>query len=214
MSQSLEPLKRAVPDNAERAQRSLANIESSIQRMDALISAARDLETQVADLIGSRKLRVDLSSLTSRLSEAYRTTLAERGIELRAEIVDGVRILASGEVLETVVENILDNAASFAPDRSTIFVRLQGKQDVALLTVADEGPGVDSTRLDVIFERYISFRDATGEARGVPGQGRSTGFGIGLWIVRRNVEALGGRVYATNRSPNGLEVTVSLPLAP
>jgi two-component system sensor histidine kinase ChvG len=124
-----------------------------------------------------------------------------------------VRILASGEVLETVVENILDNAASFAPDRSTIFVCLQGKEDVALLTVADEGPGVDSTRLDVIFERYISFRDATGEARGVPGQGQSTGFGIGLWIVRRNVEALGGRVYATNRSPHGLEVTVSLPLA-
>jgi two-component system, OmpR family, sensor histidine kinase ChvG len=214
MSQSLEPLKRAVPDNAERAQRGLANIESSIERMDALISAARDLETQVADLIGSRKLHVDLSSLTSRLVEAYRTALAERGIELRAEIVEGVRIFAIGEVLETVVENILDNAASFAPDRSAIFVSLQEKQDVALLTVADEGPGVDSARLDLIFERYVSFRDATGAAQGGAGQGQSSGFGIGLWIVRRNVEALEGRVSATNRSPHGLEVTVSLPLAP
>ena len=73
---------------------------------------------------------------------------------MQTEIAGGVRIIASGEVLETVAENILDNAASFAPDRSTIFVRLQVKQGAALLTVADEGPGVDSTRLDAIFERF------------------------------------------------------------
>ena len=208
MSQSLEPLKRVVPGDHERAQRSLALIESSIERMDALISAARDLETQVADFIGPRRLRVDLSALTSRLADAYRTALAERGIELRTEMVEGVHVLASGEVLETIVENIVDNAASFAPDGSTIFVSLKKSENTALLGVADQGPGVDSARLDAIFQRYISFRGT----QGTSGHGRGTGFGIGLWIVRRNVEALGGRVRAANRSPHGLEVTVSLPI--
>jgi two-component system sensor histidine kinase ChvG len=39
-------------------------------------------------------------------------------------------------------------------------------------------------------------------------------FGIGLWIARRNVEAMGGTIFAENRSPHGLRVHVRLPLAP
>ncbi|MEQ8967697.1 MAG: HAMP domain-containing sensor histidine kinase [Azospirillaceae bacterium] len=50
-------------------------------------------------------------------------------------------------------------------------------------------------------------------ADAAPGQAQDQHFGIGLWIVRRNVEAIGGRVWAENRPAGGLKVTVSLPLA-
>ena len=58
-------------------------------------------------------------------------------------------------------------------------------------------------------QRYYSERrdDAAGEARG-------SYFGIGLWIARRNVEAMGGTIVAANRSPHGLQIHVRLPLAP
>ena len=62
--------------------------------------------------------------------------------------------------------------------------------------------------LQRIFERYFSLRT---EADG--GDDDGTHFGIGLWISRRNVEALGGTIQAQNRRPHGLLMRVRLPLA-
>jgi two-component system sensor histidine kinase ChvG len=82
--------------------------------------------------------------------------------------------------------------------------------------VDDEGPGVDPANLDRIFERYFSHREP---GRGMPEdeaaahQAGAAHFGIGLWIVRRNIEAFGGRVRAENRPTGGLRMTVALPLA-
>jgi two-component system sensor histidine kinase ChvG len=71
---------------------------------------------------------------------------------------------------------------------------------------------VGEAELGHLFDRYYSSRPTAGP--GAPTEGdRSDHFGIGLWIVRRNVEALGGRVYAENRQPSGLRVAVILPLA-
>ena len=63
-----------------------------------------------------------------------------------------------------------------------------------------------------LFERYFSTR--LGGDHDPASAGEEPGhFGLGLWIVRRNVEALGGRVDAANRTPTGLSIVVELPLA-
>jgi len=63
--------------------------------------------------------------------------------------------------------------------------------------------------LGQIFDRYYSERrDET------PNGAPSSYFGIGLWIARRNVEAMGGTIEAENRTPHGLAVHIRLPLAP
>jgi two-component system sensor histidine kinase ChvG len=60
-----------------------------------------------------------------------------------------------------------------------------------------------------IFDRYFSHRPqrASGDEH------NATHFGIGLWVARRNVEALGGTISAENRKPHGLLMRVTLPLA-
>jgi two-component system sensor histidine kinase ChvG len=109
--------------------------------------------------------------------------------------------------LETVVENVLENAISFSCDGDAIGVKLENRGDWAELLIADEGPGVRNPDLPRIFDRYFSSRaDAPG------GDDPSIHYGVGLWIVRRNVEALGGRVTAENREPHGLLLRVMLPL--
>ncbi len=70
------------------------------------------------------------------------------------------------------------------------------------------------SRLERIFERYYSERraDAAGE---VADEAAAAYFGIGLWIARRNVEAMGGTIVAPRTgSPHGLQVHIRLPLAP
>ena len=64
-------------------------------------------------------------------------------------------------------------------------------------------------QLDCIFDRYYSERRAE-----TANESPSSYFGIGLWIARRNVEAMSGTIAAENRMPHGLAVHVRLPLAP
>jgi len=87
-------------------------------------------------------------------------------------------------------------------------VDLSTTDGMAELLIADSGPGVSAENLERMFDRYFSHRPA--------GDGPSDGqvhFGIGLWVARRNVEALGGTIMAENRAPNGLLMRVKLPLA-
>ena len=115
----------------------------------------------------------------------------------------------SGEAaaIETVFENLLDNAAGFSPAGGTVRVTLVTLDGRAIVTVEDDGPGVPAARLPDIFERYVTDRGAARPAAG------ETHFGVGLWVARQNVLALGGDIVASNRTPRGLRVRVALPLA-
>jgi two-component system sensor histidine kinase ChvG len=76
------------------------------------------------------------------------------------------------------------------------------------LQIDDEGPGVDPAKIDYMFERYFSSRPRNAEDLDAQPSAHA---GLGLWIVQRNVEALGGRVGAANRIGGGLSVTIALP---
>jgi two-component system sensor histidine kinase ChvG len=111
-------------------------------------------------------------------------------------------------MVETVIENLLDNAVSFSPDGESIGVRLEPREGLAELLIGDCGPGVPPENISRIFDRYFSQRTAPANA-----ENQGPHFGIGLWIARRNVEALGGSIHAENRRPHGLLMRVRLPLA-
>jgi two-component system, OmpR family, sensor histidine kinase ChvG len=207
--QSLEPLRRSIQPDNQRAGRALGLIESSLDRLDGLVASARRLEHATADLIDTTRADIDLSRVLERLLAAHVDVLAERGLVFRGSIAPGVLVRADEEMVETVIENLLDNAISFSPEGESIGVRLEARVDVAELVVADSGPGVPPENVERIFDRYFSHRPpgaATDEHN-------ATHFGIGLWVARRNIEALGGRIEAERRKPHGLLMRVCLPLA-
>ncbi|SMH48407.1 sensor histidine kinase [Azospirillum agricola] len=214
--QSVEPLRRALPTDNARSQRALTMIEKSVDKLDGLVSFARRMDEAAADLLAPTRRRVDLSALVERMAGGYTGLLAERQLHMRSRIDAGLVVRASEETLETIVENLVENAVSFSPADGAVSVRLTRVGAWAELVVEDEGPGVDPANLDRIFERYFSQREP---GRGMPEdeaaaqQAGSTHFGIGLWIVRRNIEAFGGRVRAENRPSGGLRMTVALPVA-
>ena len=85
------------------------------------------------------------------------------------------------------------------------------------LAVRDRGSGVAEADLNRIFERYVSLRQGSGTGRpaGDFEDGEAVGphQGIGLWIVRRNLQAIGGQTWAENRKGGGLAVIMGLPVA-
>ena len=208
IAQSIEPLKRAIGSNEPAAGRSIQLIERSVVRLDAIVSAAREGESAVADVIYPECSLIDLSNFLTPLLEGYEMSLAPQKKRLITMIAPHVRAYANEDIMEVVIENLLENAASFTADGGEIEVTLHSDREFAHVRVADRGPGVDPRYLERIFDRYVSFRSSSG--RGEQLQTKTYHQGLGLWIVKRNVEGLGGTVVARNRPEGGFEVIVSL----
>lgn len=206
--QSLEPLRRTIGPDNQRGLRALGLIESSLDKLDGLVASQRRLDEATADIINTKRMPVDLSRLVHQLLDAQAGVFARRRLSLKGHVTPGVIVMGDEEMIETVIENLIENAVSFSPEGESIGVRLETRGQSAELLVGDSGPGVPEADLERIFERYFSQRPARKDGDG------GTHFGIGLWIARRNVEALGGTIRAENRRPNGLLMRVLLPLAP
>jgi two-component system, OmpR family, sensor histidine kinase ChvG len=209
IAQSIEPLRRAVSPSDAGAQRSLQLIERSITRLDSLVSSTRDLEQAAAEAVYPVRHPIDLSGFLKQMLSDYDVTLAAQGKRIAASIAHGVTAFADEDVLEPVIENILENAASFIAKGETIDVTLEKVGELARIRVADRGPGVDPNKIGRIFDRYVSFRD-TPLVDANACAAAECHQGLGLWIVKRNVEGLGGTVEARNRHGGGFEIDVNL----
>ena len=211
VEQSLEPLRRLVTPDQTRAKRSLELMEIALSRLDTLVLAARDLDWQTAASIEPREQRVDIGPILKRILSNYESLLEDRGVVIVDETPADMIVAGDPELIESILENVIDNAASIVPADTSIFVRAECGSSHVTVTIADEGPGVPEHMVDSIFERYVSLRPQQKEAGNPAG---ATNFGIGLWISRRNAEAMDGQITARNRTPTGLEVALRLPAWP
>ncbi|WP_119680352.1 sensor histidine kinase [Indioceanicola profundi] len=218
--QAVEPLKRIVPAEDTRGRRALDMIETSVERLDGLVSFVRRMDETAADLLEPPRQRIDFSALLERVLLGYRGVLEERQVHLAPRVERGQVVRAGEDLLETIVENVIDNAISFSPPGGVLRVALRRVGKSVEFTIDDEGPGVEPSNLDKIFERYFSQRPGgSGGGQGganLPvraGEDGMAHYGIGLWVVRRNAEAIGGTVEARNRDEGGLSMLIRLPLA-
>jgi signal transduction histidine kinase len=167
-----------------------------LQRLvdDLLLLASADASA----LDDDRREPLDLDEIV--LAEARRArNRTNKQIDTRA--VSGAQVTGNPDQLTRVVQNLLDNAARYAA--STITVTLSESGSHAVLSVADDGPGVAPDERERIFERFA--RDDAGRSRGAGGTG------LGLAISREVVAAHGG---AIELEPGpGARFTVRLPLS-
>ncbi|MBM3525501.1 MAG: HAMP domain-containing histidine kinase, partial [Alphaproteobacteria bacterium] len=205
--QSSDRLGRLIPSDNDRDRKAFHLIEQALDRLDALVVQSKKLDEATADLIDAPLGDLDVSATLDRLLTGYKDVIAQRGLVLDARLERGLVAHASAELFETAIENIIDNAIDFSPAGARIAVRLVRHADDAEVTITDEGPGIDPADRMRIFERYYSTRALSGT------RADESHFGLGLSIVRRNVEVMGGTVGVENSTPRGLRVAVRLPLA-
>jgi two-component system phosphate regulon sensor histidine kinase PhoR len=108
------------------------------------------------------------------------------------------------DAYRSILENLLENAVKYSPAGSTIRVELEQNGSVAELRVADQGVGIPAEERERIFERF--YRGGDEEVR------RTKGTGLGLYIVRRLVERMGGNVRVESRPGSGSIFAIRLPL--
>ncbi len=113
-------------------------------------------------------------------------------------------VLADAAKVERVLSNLVNNAVSYSPPGSTITIEVCPREDLAMVSVVDQGDGIPPDRLDAVFERF--YRAHTGDAQKV------YGYGLGLYTCKMLVEAQGGQIWAESEEGNGSRLTFTLPL--
>ena len=191
-------------------------IPATNENLDTIFQEAGRLEGLVRGLHVLEQLdsgRLQLSreplapaDLVERLMRMYAGQAQGAGISLTARVEPNLPVLhVDGERLIQVLGNIVVNALAHAPADSEIEIQARTTPDGGVeLSVTDGGPGVKEEDLTRIFERFYRADKARTQMDG-------NGSGIGLAIVRSLVEAHGGRTFAANVEPTGLQVSVWLP---
>ncbi len=159
--------------------------------MEDLLHAA-----EVSDRPDAGEL-VDLSEVVGDALALCQVVAEDRGLRLEASIEQVAAVRGSQPALRRVVDALVDNAMRYARTRVQVLVA-PGEQGEVVLTVADDGPGLSSTDPQQVFRRFA--RDDRS----------SSGFGLGLALVRDVVHRHGGSVDVES-SDAGARFVVHLP---
>ncbi len=192
-------------EDPEDRQRFLGVVQKEVARMEGLLSAVREVSEIDARLEAEEARPVALDVLLREVVEG-RCLRADNGSKINLHRPpERIVVRAAPERLTQVMENLLDNAASFSPDGEAIEIRVGRDGEAAVVTVDDRGPGIPEAHLERIFDRFFSWRPDA------PGRNGHTG--LGLAIVKAIVDGYGGSIAARNRPDGGARFEVRLPIA-
>lgn len=181
----------------------VGTIRDEAERLTRFVRNLLDMTRLESGALAPNSEFVDVGDVVAAALERSARVLARHGVELR--LARDLPLLPLDAVLlEQVLVNLLDNAAKYAPEGSTITVEAAAGNAVLRLEVRDEGAGIAAADLAHLFDKFY---------RADQRDRQRAGTGLGLAVCRGFVEALGGSIAAGNRADrSGAVFTIAFPL--
>jgi two-component system OmpR family sensor kinase len=199
-----------------RIEQSLERIERESARLDALIGQLLTLARLESGANHGPRQSVDLAALVAGVVDDAAFEGEQRAVRIDYRSAGPLEAAVHADLLHSALDNVLRNALRHAPDRTTVDVSMDvlppaqapapgaPRARTARISIADRGPGLAPDELESVFRPFV---------RGASGA-RAPGFGLGLAIAARAVEAHGGTIRARAREGGGLVVEIELPVVP
>ena len=173
------------------------------------------LSDLVSDLLALSRLesndeafntQVDLQQVVQRVCANLQAVAQTQKVVLELQPKDGpMLLLGDDNALGQMATNLIDNAIKYTAAKGTITVALAVEQGMAVLTVKDDGLGIDESDQERIFERFYRVDKARSQSLG--------GTGLGLAIVKHIVQNHKGRLQLKSKLSHGSTFTVKIPLS-
>jgi NtrC-family two-component system sensor histidine kinase KinB len=178
----------------------VATVVNESEKLDDLMG---DL-IEVAELdTGKRELKLERVRPLQALGEArdrYCDEAAQKRIRVEVNAYADLSVVkADRRALRSILDNLLSNALRYTPADGEILLAAEEIKDFVQFTVRDTGRGIEAERLSTIFDRFNTFSEK--------------GSGLGLALVRRLVESLGGQIAVESRLGHGTTFRFTLPVA-
>ncbi|MCP3140592.1 sensor histidine kinase [Pyxidicoccus xibeiensis] len=190
----------------ERFPRLASDVEmmrQQVQRLSSLMDELLDISRITSGRFSLTLEFMDLAVLVRDTAARFEPEVLRQGGRLDVETPDAVEGIWDRQRLEQVLTNLLSNALKYGGGKP-VHVRLSRDGERARLVVRDEGIGIAPESLPRIFEKFE--RAVSDKHYG--------GLGLGLYITRQIVQALGGTIHAQSEPARGSTFVVELPLIP
>lgn len=179
----------------ETAREYLGNIISGGERMEETLDRMLDLSEM--NLARLTLQSVDLSGMAQRILADLRITAPKRAVSL--DIEEGVLVTGDEKLLISVMENLLGNAWKYSAEKP--LTRIAFGRSEGICYVKDNGEGFDMSQAGKLFLPFQKLHDGT----------KFAGHGLGLSMVRRMLERMGGRVWGEGKPGEGATFYFSVP---
>ena len=183
--------------------RMLVILDQQVGRLDRLVrDVLNTAHLEAGDLVLHAE-PVSVLPVVQQVVEQIRARAARRPFHLPTK--PGLPLVyADRDRLAEVVANLLDNADKYAPPGEEVTIDVRADQTEVTLSVSNTGHGLAPDDLERVFDKF--YRADSSDAQ------TAYGYGLGLYICRRLLEAQGGRIWAENDPNGGVVFSFALPV--
>lgn len=176
-------------------------------RLDRLVNDLQELNLIELEILDMDIQSVKLNRFLAHVIQIMALSYANKGVNLRLQVTDtSLSVMADEDRLEQIMINLLSNALRYTPEGGNVWVEVEEVLGKVQISVRDTGIGIPADHLPNIFSRFYRVDDSRARQNG--------GSGIGLTIVKKLVEAQGGKIWVESSGPGeGALFTFLLPRA-
>ena len=180
--------------------RHLTRIEASVNHLNAILEEFLSVGRIEEGMMAAHPITVDLATLlTETLADVQSLRKPGQTIVRLVECPASIRLDAS--LLRKILVNLLSNALKYSGENSAVEVRATCQANQLVLSVADQGVGISQEDQTHLFERFFRARNVST----VPGTG------LGLYIIAKYLELMGGTIALRSALGQGTTVTITIP---
>jgi two-component system sensor histidine kinase BaeS len=186
---------------------SLESLNSEARHLSKIVNDLHELSLADAGALTIKKERIDPLTVLEEALGHFEKRFAENNIAIVKTLsnLPSVSIIGDADRLKQLFSNLLENNLRYADAPGTLTIGQERVDNRLVVFFEDSGPGVPEESLERLFDRLYRVDQSRSRTKG--------GSGLGLSICKSIVQALGGKIWATNGKLGGLRVEVELPLA-
>lgn len=200
----VETLLDGAMNNPAEAERFLKIVAKHADRLNSIIEDLLMLSRLEQDgKVGMEMQKAGLCGILNSAVEVCAQCASEKNITIRVECPDELTFTVNPPLIEQALINLIGNAVKYSADGKTVVVSARAETGGVLLSVKDQGCGVEEKHFERLFERF--YRADKGRSR------QEGGTGLGLSIVKHIAQAHGGTVSVQSRFGEGSTFSIFLP---
>lgn len=187
-------------DNESEIRAALETVLSTSKEMASLVSSLLTLARADRGHLKLLKESFDLSETVEIVCDQAKEIADAKNIKIYTDIENNIFINGDHPMIIRMILNIIENAIKYGKDNGKIEISLYSEHNNALLTVKDDGIGIEKAHIEKVFERF--FRED---------ESRNKGSGLGLPLAKYIAEAHGGSISLESESGIGSTFFVRIP---
>lgn len=187
-------------EGSDQLQRPVERAMLQVKKMSTMVNGFLDLSRYESAQIGLNEEIFDLTRLCKELELEFAYQIGTHLIKFSGG--ESIMVFADRDKISQVINNLVGNAAKYSPNGSTIMISCSSNKNTALVSVQDQGIGVEEKEQLKLFERYYRGENNTTIA----------GFGIGLYLSSEIINRHHGKIWVESKLGNGSTFCFTLPL--